>query len=59
MGPVAEGLIFGVAAAAQSDDGSSAESEGLAFHIGDLKFSFNADGTIGIDGDFSWHLYKC
>ncbi len=59
VSPVAEGFIFGVAAAAQADDRASAESEGLAVHIGDLKFSFNADGTIGIDGDFSWHLYKC
>jgi hypothetical protein len=57
MSPVAKGLVFGEAAAAQADDGASAKSEGVTVDIGDGEVAFDADGAVGVDGNFRWHLY--
>jgi hypothetical protein len=49
-----------VAAAAQADHGPTAESERVAVDIGDDVIAFDPDGTVGVDGNFRWHLYfKC
>src|SRR5277367_618700 len=55
VGAVAKGLVFGVAAAAQTDNGTSAEAEGIAVDIGDDEVAFDADGAVGVDGNFRWH----
>jgi hypothetical protein len=45
-----------VAATAQADDGTSAKSEGVAVDVGDDEIAFDADGAVGVDGNFRWHL---
>jgi hypothetical protein len=43
MGSIAEGLVLGVATAAQSDSGASAQTERLALRVADLEVAFDAD----------------
>jgi hypothetical protein len=57
MGSVAEGFVFGKAATAQPDDGTAAKPEGVAVGIGDNVVAFDADGSVGVDGNFRWHVY--
>ena len=45
-----------MAAAAQADDGTAAESEGVAVDIGDGEVALDTDGTVGVDGNFRWHI---
>ena len=52
MGPVAEGFVGGVAAAAQADGGAPGEAEGLALRVEDFEIAFDADGAVAVDGDF-------
>jgi hypothetical protein len=56
MRPVAKRFVFGVAATAQADGGAAAESEGITVDIGDDVVAFDADGAVGVDGYFCWHL---
>jgi hypothetical protein len=56
VGAIAEGFILGVAAAAQADDGATAQSERFALHIGNGVFAFDPDGAVGVDGNFRWHF---
>jgi len=55
MAPVAKRLVGGLAAAAQTDRGTTAQAERLALRVDDFNFAFHADGSIVIDDDFSWH----
>jgi hypothetical protein len=49
---VAEGLILGVAAAAQTDGRTACEAEDCAGGVDNLEVAFNADGTVAETGDF-------
>jgi hypothetical protein len=53
MGAIAEGLVFRMPAPAKTHDGSSAETEFLAFLIQNLKITFDANGTIVEYSQFS------
>ena len=51
MGAVAEWLVGGVSAAAEADNRPASQPEWLSFGIKNLKFAFDANGTVVIDGD--------
>jgi len=55
MRSVAKRFVGGLAAAAQTDRGTTAQAERLALRVDDFNFAFHADGSIVIDDDFSWH----
>jgi hypothetical protein len=57
VGAIAKGFVFGVAATAQADDGTSAKPEGIAVYVGDNEVAFDPNGTVGGDRNFRWHLY--
>jgi hypothetical protein len=46
MRAVTEGLILGKTAAAERDNFSTGESEGIALEVCNLKVPFNANGTV-------------
>lgn len=53
---IAKRLIGGLAAAAEGNDGAAGEAERGTRGVEDFELAFNADGTIGGDGDFGgWH----
>jgi hypothetical protein len=55
MGTVAKRLIFGVAAAAQTDHGSPGKSKLLAVGVLNRELAFQADGSVIEDRNFRWH----
>jgi hypothetical protein len=46
MSPIAEGLVCGVSAAAESDCGSSGQAVGLTLHVDKFDFAFDAQWSI-------------
>jgi hypothetical protein len=51
MGAVAERLICGVPTAAKPYGGPAGQSKRSALRIENLKFAFDADGTVVVDSD--------
>jgi hypothetical protein len=46
MSPIAEGLVCGVSAAAESDCGASGQAVGLTLHVDKFDFAFDAQWSI-------------
>ena len=46
MSPIAEGLVCGVSAAAESDCGASGKAVGLTLHVDKFDFAFDAQWSI-------------
>ena len=53
MGTVAEGLVFGTAAAAQADRGASAQAERISLGILNHEIAFHAKRAVAVDRNFS------
>jgi hypothetical protein len=49
---VAERLVRGMAATAEGDGCAARETEGPTLGIEDFKIAFDADGPVGVYGDF-------
>jgi hypothetical protein len=49
VGAVAEWLVRGVPATAETDRGPPSQAKGFSFGINDLEVAFNADRTVVID----------
>ena len=58
VGSVTKRLVGRLSAAAQTDLLPSAESKGFPFGVYDLIIPFNADGTVGGNQNFCWHVIK-
>ncbi len=54
MRAVAEGLVGGVPAAAERDDGAACKPVCVAGWVQDFEVAFDANGTVSEDGDFSF-----
>jgi hypothetical protein len=52
MRAVTKWLIHGVAAAAQADGGATAQAEGLALGVDQLKVAFDTQVSVIVYGDF-------
>ena len=52
VAPVAERLVGGMAAAAETNPGASSKAERLPFRIDDLEIAFHAQGPVVGRGDF-------
>ncbi len=57
MRAIAKRFVFGHAAAAKRDDGSTCQSVGIAFRILNAEFAFNANGPVIDDSDFRGHAH--
>src|SRR6185295_7911680 len=55
VGPVAERLVRGLAAAAERDGGASGQVERLAILVDDLEIPLNTDGAVVANGDLGRH----
>jgi hypothetical protein len=49
---VAEGLVLGVAAAAETDGRAAGEAESRACGVDDLEVAFNSNGAVAETSDF-------
>ncbi len=52
---VAEGLVGGMAAAAESDGGATGETEFISGEIDDFKIAFYQNWAVILECDFCWH----
>jgi hypothetical protein len=52
---IAEGLVGGMAAAAESDGGASGKPKLISGEIDDFKIAFDQDWAIIFECDFCWH----
>jgi hypothetical protein len=52
---VAEGLIGGMTAAAESNGGASGETEFISGGIDNLEIAFDQDGAVILECNFRWH----
>src|SRR5260370_23187912 len=52
VAPVAEGLVGGMAAAAETNPGATSKAERLPFRIDDLQIAFHSQGPVVGRGDF-------
>jgi hypothetical protein len=57
VGTIAERLVGGLAAAAESDGSASGEAELISGGIYDLKIAFDEDRAVISKRDFSWHEF--
>jgi hypothetical protein len=55
MAAVAERFVGAVAAAAEGDHSSPAESELVPLGIHELEIAFHAKWTVIVDGNLDWH----
>jgi hypothetical protein len=55
VGAVAEGLIGGMTAAAESNGGASGETEFISGGIDNLEIAFDQDGAVILECNFRWH----
>ena len=55
VGAIAERLVGGMAAAAESDGCASGETEFISGEIDDFKIAFNQDWAVIFECDFCWH----
>jgi hypothetical protein len=51
MRTIAEGLVRGVPAAAETDDRPAGQTEGFAFRIEYLELALNPNGSVVIDSN--------
>ena len=56
MRAVAEGLVRGVAAAAQRHDRAPGQLERCSLRVHDFEIAFDSDGAVVLYGDFGRHL---
>jgi len=60
MRAIAEGLVGGVAAAAEAYGSPSGETKGLPLGIDNFEITLHADGTVVFDRDFRRrHFFSC
>jgi hypothetical protein len=52
MSAVAKGLIHGATATAEADSGATAQAEGLALGVDQLKVAFDTQVSVAVYGDF-------
>jgi len=52
---VAEGLVGGMAAAAESDGGATGKTEFISGEIDDFKIAFDQNRAVIFECDFCWH----
>lgn len=52
MGAITKGLILGMGAPAQTNFDAPTQVKPISFLVVDGILPFNADGSVGIDGDF-------
>src|SRR5882672_1761654 len=52
VGAVAKRLVGRLPAAAKADGSATGESKGLSGGIDNFEVTFDADGAVGVDGDF-------
>jgi hypothetical protein len=52
---IAEGLVGGMSAAAESDGGASGETKFISGEIDDFKIAFYQNWAVILERDFRWH----
>jgi hypothetical protein len=54
---IAEGLVCGMSAAAETDGSASGQAEFISGWINNLEIAFDKDRAVVFESNFCWHLF--
>ena len=57
MSAVAEGFVFRLSTAAQTDSFTAREIKWIPVHVVNSKIPFDTNGAVVADSDFRWHFF--